>query len=184
MKEESIKMKKVLMSVLFVVIALTIMPTIYSNAQETGKVTEIIGDLLGDDEYLEDIDGVMDVDGNIHSYYYYEFDDEAMGQVNRFKYLSNVTGSWVAEEIWFNNVANSSIDEVSLAVDSSGIPYILYFHDIDYQIANQTNLILAKKVDGIWEYEVLEGSVSTGYNVSIAIDSLDQVHVCYNYEKD
>lgn len=79
-------------------------------------------------------------------------------------------------------ICSSSIDPAgchspSFALDSNDQPHIVYFgrEGIDVRYA--------RIVDSEWEIHIVDGETQQAFGASIAVDSLDQVHISYPYNR-
>ncbi len=120
----------------------------------------------------------MDSLDNVHISYGYRFGypDFSSG----LKYATNASGSWVTETVDSDDNDGSVGANNSIAIDSldkAHISYSYYSGYPDYVKA----LKYATNASGSWVTQSVNSEESVGANNSIAIDSLDNVHISYDY---
>lgn len=91
---------------------------------------------------------------------------------NGLSYITNATGSWVQEQLDFGAASPlyNSID-----TDSENNVFISYRYS-DYTV---TGVKLITNKSGLWVSEMIAYTVSS--RSSLAVDSADNIHICYNY---
>jgi hypothetical protein len=109
----------------------------------------------------------LDYNGKVHIVW--RGKDE-FGNYDRLRYVSNVSGTWITENV--NDVGEFPYD-ISIAIDSHNSPHISYYE------SNANVLKYALLISGSWATTVLDNSADVGRGSSIAIDSNDKVHISY-----
>lgn len=91
---------------------------------------------------------------------------------NGLSYITNATGSWVQELLVFGAASPlyNSID-----TDSDNNVYISYRYS-DYTV---TRVKLITNKSGSWVSEMIADTISS--RSSLAVDSTDNIHICYHY---
>ncbi len=161
----------------------------YATNASGSWVTETV-DGSGDVRYISSI--AIDSSGNV--YIIYRIHDI---YIDDLKYATNASGSWVIETI--ESIVADDRDvysaggyftAASIAVDSSDNVHISYsrfdWEDFAYfgEYYNSYSLKYATNVSGSWVKKVIEGPVGIYQSVgspSIAVDSLDNVHISYHF---
>lgn len=109
-----------------------------------------------------------DSTGNAHIAYFHDYED------NDLEYATNASGVWTTSKIDSDGDVGYDCD---LALDSAGRVHIVYEDHTGSRL-----LKYATNGAGLWTTDILS-SVGNG-NTSIAIDSLDHVHVTYTDAND
>ena len=115
-------------------------------------------------EMSEALSLVTDPSGKAHISFY----DKLSGYL---RYATNKTGFWVLEDIDY--IQSSGTQYNSIAIDSDGYIHISYRDNINEVLKYATNQ------SGSWSITVLDSTVSSGNYTSIALDSLNKVHISY-----
>jgi len=119
----------------------------------------------------------VDSAGNVNISYYDEKNED-------LKYATNVSGIWITETIDSQgDVGKSS----SIAVDSAGNAHISYYDSTNESLNYTTNASgeWKKYTLDSWSEFVREQDSSWGYgSSSIALDSVDKVHIVYDWMND
>jgi len=106
-----------------------------------------------------------DPSGNAHISFY----DKNSGYL---RYATNKTGSWVLEDVDY--IESYGMQYNSTAIDSDGYIHISYIDNINQVLKYATNQ------SGSWSATVLDNAVPSGNYNSIALDSLNKVHISYD----
>ncbi|MDH5395002.1 MAG: hypothetical protein OEW97_01910, partial [Gammaproteobacteria bacterium] len=115
-------------------------------------------------EISETLDLVTDSIGNAHIVFY----DRISGYL---RYTSNKSSAWVFEDIDY--IKSTGTQYSSIAIDSNGYLHISYRDNINEVLKYATNQ------SGNWSTTILDSIISSGNYTSIALDSLDNVHISY-----
>ncbi len=115
------------------------------------------------------------VDGtdNVHTSY---VDSDNDGTNPILKYITNVSGSWIAETV---DSSENEVQDAAIAIDSSDKVHISYV-DFDSDGTNR-NLKYITNVSGSWVIMTIDSGRYVGWDTAIAIDSSDNVHISYLY---
>ena len=139
----------------------------YATNKSGSWVTETLDDLLVD---FGDCSLAVDSIGGVHISYAY-------GITGSLKYATNRSGMWVLEDL-----SSSSSDagySNSIAVDQFDHVHIAYM--AWSKTAGTYNLIYATNITGSWKHEGVDITQDdAGYDNSIAVDLLGNVHLCYS----
>lgn len=113
-------------------------------------------------------DIALDEHGNVHVSFIETGTNDLM-------YLSNASGSWVAERLDPYDGSGLLADfQTSIAIDSTGNAHIVYFHNAD-----EMDLEYATNASGGWLTSVLDSAGDVGFYCDVAIDSNGYGHVVY-----
>ncbi|MEK6636302.1 MAG: hypothetical protein AABY38_08075 [Planctomycetota bacterium] len=128
----------------------------------------------------------IDASDKVHiSYYDFIWDDHG-----NLIYATNASGSWVTTKVDTGEDEDEDKDTEagkynSIAVDSSGNVHISYcFIEYDYSdnpfyASVYADLRYATNASGKWKISTVDGSGSSGWYSSIALDSSGNVHISY-----
>jgi len=104
----------------------------------------------------------VDALGKVHCIY--------IGNESNLSYLTDVTGSWESQVIDPN--VSGMRDFISMDIDSSGCPHVVYVYD--------NELKYAFKQGGAWSYETLTNKTNKWViSCTIKIDASDNICICY-----
>ncbi len=114
----------------------------------------------------------LDSSDKAHISYYDGFYTGSNQQVADLKYATNRTGTWTTQTI--DNVAPIVYGSTDIAVDSAGAVHITYYQFSQYHLKYATN------GGGSWATYILDPNALNVTTTSVAVDSLDKLHVSYN----
>jgi hypothetical protein len=116
---------------------------------------------------VSDISLAVDSSDKVHIGYY----DEYYGEL---KYSTNASSTWTKE------VADDSdriLNITDMAIDSLGNAHMSYNQRT--AVYPNRNLNYATNLSGLWECEVVDSGDTVGLGNSIAVDTLDKLHISY-----
>jgi len=89
----------------------------------------------------------------------------------------HATSTWTIQDVQ----TNGTLGVLSLALDANDDPHITYYKYFMNDYHNPLNLTLASWNGSAWETQTLESGQESGLESSLALDSLNNPHICYVY---
>ncbi|MDD1772550.1 MAG: fibronectin type III domain-containing protein [Methanomassiliicoccales archaeon] len=120
-------------------------------------------------------DYILDGAGNVANYSSIGVDDDGMvyvaylSQANSLKFITFQDGDVKSLEAIDSGIVTT--DQISLAINSTGIPHVAYYLDGELYHAYLEN--------STWTLESLESTSQLGGGLSMYIDDLDQIYIGY-----
>ncbi|MBI3609709.1 MAG: DUF11 domain-containing protein [Nitrospirae bacterium] len=135
-----------------------------SGSWVTETVDSGVGTVVG--SYFPDI--ALDKEGNVHISYSW-IGGFGWDWMDRLRYATNASGSWVTEDVDSNIHASYT----SVAIDSLSHVHISYYDSANKDLRHATNAFCG------WVTETVDSNGSVGQFNSIALDSSNNVHISY-----
>jgi hypothetical protein len=120
-------------------------------------------------------DYILDGAGNVANYSSIGVDDDGMvyvaylSQANALKFIIFQDGDVKSLEAIDSGIVTT--DQISLAINSTGVPHVAYYLDGELYHANMQN--------STWVLESLESTSQLGGGLSMYIDGQDQIYISY-----
>jgi hypothetical protein len=116
----------------------------------------------------------LDSTDKVHISYYYDYSPFPIG-TDYLRYATNASGAWVRQTV---DSDLGMLSYSSIALDSLGKAHISYAYNVGPSL--NSDLKYATNVSGSWVIETVESGLGWWGEGSIALDSLDKVHISYN----